>query len=114
MPLRSVLALLVAALTAVALAASGAASPSSLPIITVRSSEYGRVLYYGPNRALYAFTRDPREKATCYRACATAWPPYIVKARLVAGTGARRSSLGTTSRKDGTPQLTYAGRPLYL
>jgi predicted lipoprotein with Yx(FWY)xxD motif len=32
---------------------------------------------------------------------------------LAPGRGASRSLLGTTRRRDGTRQLTYAGRPLY-
>jgi len=67
----------------------------------------------GQRRALYAFTRDPRGRSACYGACATAWPPYIVRGPLRAGPGVKRSLLGTTRRRDGSRQLTYAGKPLY-
>jgi predicted lipoprotein with Yx(FWY)xxD motif len=40
-------------------------------------------------------------------------PPYVVRGTLRAGKGTRRSLLGTTRRRDGTRQLTYAGKPLY-
>jgi predicted lipoprotein with Yx(FWY)xxD motif len=83
------------------------------PTVTVRSSGYGRILYDGSNRALYAFTRDPSRQSTCYGACAAAWPPYVVRGSPKAGQGAVRSLLGTTSRRDGRRQLTYAGKPLY-
>jgi predicted lipoprotein with Yx(FWY)xxD motif len=81
--------------------------------VTVRSSDYGRILFDGSNRVLYAFTRDPSRKSTCYGACAAAWPPYIFRGRPQAGQGATGSLLGTTIRRDGRRQVTYAGKPLY-
>jgi len=83
------------------------------PTVTVRLSDYGRILFDGSNRALYAFTRDPSRKSTCYGACAAAWPPYIVRGRPRAGQGAVASALGSITRRDGRRQVTYAGKPLY-
>jgi predicted lipoprotein with Yx(FWY)xxD motif len=105
--------IIVLALTFVAaFAAAPAKDPS--PTLTVRSSAYGPILFDGRGHALYAFTRDPRGgRSTCYGACAKAWPPYIVRARLSTGSGARRSLLHTVRRRDGALQVTYAGRPLY-
>jgi predicted lipoprotein with Yx(FWY)xxD motif len=107
-----VLAILGAALFAgsdMAAAKTDAASAT----LTVRNSDYGRILFDGSNRALYAFTRDPRGQTTCYGECAVAWPPYIVSGKLTAGAGTSRSLFGTVRRRDGKRQLTYAGRPLY-
>jgi predicted lipoprotein with Yx(FWY)xxD motif len=106
-----VLALLGAALFAGGTAASsGGASPT----LTVRNSDYGRILFDGSNRALYAFTGDRRGRPPrCYGACAAAWPPYIVSGRIRAGVGNRRSLYGTIRRRDGRRQLTYRGWPLY-
>jgi predicted lipoprotein with Yx(FWY)xxD motif len=81
--------------------------------VTVRSSRFGKVLFDGKNRVLYAFTKDPRSKSACYGHCAKAWPPYIVKGTLHAGAGTQASLLGKTKRSNGSMQLTYAGRPLY-
>jgi predicted lipoprotein with Yx(FWY)xxD motif len=82
--------------------------------LTVRSSAYGRVLFDARGKALYAFTRDPKGgKSRCYGACAAAWPVYYAKGALRAGKGVRRQLLGTTARRDGRRQVTYAGRPLY-
>ena len=101
------------ALTLVALA-TGTPTGDPSPTLTVRSSAYGPILFDGRGHALYAFTRDPRGgHSTCYRACAKAWPPYIVHGSLSIGPGARRSLLGTVRRRDGGRQVTYAGRPLY-
>ena len=95
-----------------ALAATPAAT--SKPTLTVGNSAFGRILFDGRGYVLYAFTRDPRgARSKCYGACATAWPPYFRKGSLRAGAGVKRSLLGTTRRRDGRLQVTYAGRPLY-
>jgi len=109
------LALAVAGAALAAESSMGVPSPATAaaPSVTVRASNFGRILFDGSNRALYAFTRDTRGKTTCYGACAAAWPPYLVRGTLRAGTGTTRSLLGTTRRRDGRRQLTYAGKPLY-
>jgi len=82
--------------------------------LTVRSTRFGRILFDGRARALYAFTRDRRGgRSECYGACAKAWPVYFAKARLLAGKGVKQSLIGTTRRRDGRQQVTYNGRPLY-
>jgi predicted lipoprotein with Yx(FWY)xxD motif len=82
--------------------------------LTVRSTRFGRILFDGRGRTLYAFTRDRRGgRSRCYGACAKAWPVYFAKGRLIAGKGGRQSLLGTIRRRDGRRQVTYNGRPLY-
>ncbi len=81
--------------------------------LTARQSRFGPVLFDGRGYVLYAFTRDPRGRSVCTGACAAAWPPYVVRQAPRAGAGTKRSLLGTTRRKDGRLQVTYAGRPLY-
>jgi predicted lipoprotein with Yx(FWY)xxD motif len=98
-------ALALAAVTASAHAADGA--------LTVRSSQYGRILFDGRGFVLYLFTKDRRSASRCAGECAKRWPPFIVKKRARAGTGARASLIGTTRRADGRLQVTYSGRPLY-
>jgi predicted lipoprotein with Yx(FWY)xxD motif len=109
------LAVLVLAGSVAAVSASFAeATPKAQrTTLTVAKSDYGRIVFDADGRALYAFTRDPRARSTCYGACAAAWPPYIVRGRLEAPAGIARSLLGTTRRRDGRLQLTFAGRPLY-
>ena len=97
----------------VALAAAAAAlaaalpGPAAAPAVSVRSSQYGRILFDGRGYVLYAFTADGRGRSNCSGACARSWPPYVVTKRP---TG---RLLGTTRRSDGKLQVTYAGRPLY-
>lgn len=82
--------------------------------LTVRATRFGRMLFDGRGRALYAFTRDRRGgPSRCYGACAAAWPVYFAKGRLNAGTGVRQSLIRTTRRRDGRLQVTYNGWPLY-
>jgi predicted lipoprotein with Yx(FWY)xxD motif len=103
------------ALVAAAFVASPAmASPTAQPTVAAKSSRFGNILFDGRGFVLYAFTRDPRGRSACFGACAKAWPPYIVRAPLRTGKGTRRSLLGTTRRRDGKLQVTYAGRPLYF
>lgn len=81
--------------------------------LSVRGSDYGRILFDSDGRALYAFTSDPRAESVCADACAAAWPPYLVDGNVRAGEGTEQSLLATIRRPDGGRQVTYAGRPLY-
>ena len=62
---------------------------------------------------LYAFTKDQR-RSVCSGACAQKWPPYVVQRGVRAGTGVKSSLVATIRRANGSRQVTYAGRPLYL
>ena len=82
--------------------------------VSLRSTSLGHVLV-GPNgHSLYVLTADKTKASTCYGACASNWPPLLVSRAPSAGTGVRASLLGTTKRKDGKLQVTYAGHPLYF
>jgi predicted lipoprotein with Yx(FWY)xxD motif len=95
------------ALAAALAAALAPAAMSASPTVTVRSSQYGKILFDGRGFVLYAFTKDAKGRSACSGACARNWPPYVVRTRP------RGKLLGTTTRADGSLQLTYAGRPLY-
>lgn len=104
-------------LALITVVAAGVLAPSAMSadsgMLTTHSSRFGRVLFDGRGFVLYVFTKDPRGRSTCSGACAAAWPPYIVRSAPRAGAGTKSSLLGTTRRKDGRLQVTYAGRPLY-
>ncbi len=51
--------------------------------------------------------------SACTGACAVNWPPLRVRGTPLVGSGAKPSDVGTTTRPDGTSQLTYNGHPLY-
>ena len=105
--------ILPAVLAAAALVAAVPAAAAPAASVGAHQSRYGRILFDGRGFVLYAFTRDRGGRSACSGACAKAWPPYLVRTKPAAASGARRSLLGTTRRRDGSLQVTYAGRPLY-
>ena len=105
--------LFLTAFAALVLAPAATPEQQAGPTLQARASAYGRVLFDGRGFVLYAFTRDARGRSACYGACAKAWPVYYKRAALSAGPGVKRTLIGTTKRRDGRLQVTYAGRPLY-
>jgi predicted lipoprotein with Yx(FWY)xxD motif len=93
---------------------TGSQASSSVPAeLTVQSSHYGPTIFDSHHRVLYQFAADHTHKSTCYGACAKAWPPMLTNGQPKAISGLDSSLLGTTTRKDGSQQVTYAGHPLY-
>ena len=89
-----------------------AAAAGAGAVITVRPSEYGRILMDRRGQALYLFTRDGRGPSRCFADCASAWPPVYTTGAPVAGAGLDARKLGTVRRPGGL-QVTYGGQPLY-
>jgi predicted lipoprotein with Yx(FWY)xxD motif len=83
-------------------------------VITVALSQYGPVLFDGSGQAIYTFGTDKTGPPTCYADCARAWPPVLTTGGPAARGGVRAELLGVTSRRDGSSQVTYAGKPLYF
>jgi predicted lipoprotein with Yx(FWY)xxD motif len=83
-------------------------------VATADVGQLGTVLVDGSGRTLYLFTNDTGTSSTCSGDCAATWPALTTKGDAAVGTGAKSSMLGTTTRDDGTTQVTYAGHPLYL
>jgi predicted lipoprotein with Yx(FWY)xxD motif len=81
--------------------------------ITLRGSQFGRMLFDRRRQAIYIFENDPKGKTVCYGECARAWPPVLTDGKPRAATGVRKSLLGTVRRRNGRRQVTYAGKPLY-
>lgn len=77
------------------------------------ASDLGMVLVDSNGMTLYDFHKDQGTTSSCYGACAENWPPMLSEGEPTVGNGASSSKLGTTERKDGTTQVTYAGHPLY-
>lgn len=77
-------------------------------------SGLGMLLVDSKGMTLYEFEKDKGAKSTCYGECAKYWPPLLTAGQPQPSNGADGSLLGTTERKDGTMQVTYNGRPLYL
>jgi predicted lipoprotein with Yx(FWY)xxD motif len=60
------------------------------------------------------YAPDRRSMSTCYGTCARFSHPLLTKGRPLAGPGVKANLLGTTTRKDGSVQVTYNGHPLYF
>jgi predicted lipoprotein with Yx(FWY)xxD motif len=113
--------LIAAALAAAACGSTTATSSSPAPatpataatVAVADNSKLGQVLVDGSGRTLYLFEADKATSSTCYGQCATYWPPLLTKGAPIAGTGVTASLLGTTTRTDGTTEVTYGGHPLY-
>jgi len=73
----------------------------------------GSFLVDSKGMTLYLYTTDTPNTSNCYGPCATAWPPLLTNGAPIAGSGVTGSLLGTTTRTDGTTQVTYNGWPLY-
>jgi predicted lipoprotein with Yx(FWY)xxD motif len=57
---------------------------------------------------LYTFDKDANGKSSCSGQCASKWPPFTVSAVP------KGNEYSTVKRDDGTMQLAYDGKPLYL
>jgi predicted lipoprotein with Yx(FWY)xxD motif len=91
-----------------------APSKPATTIVRVANSHLGQILVDSKGLTLYLFKADVGTKSECSGGCASAWPPLLATGNPSAGTGVTASKLGTTTRSDGTKQVTYNGHPLYL
>ncbi len=57
---------------------------------------------------------DRGRASACVRECAVYWTPVLTSIRPLAGPGVDQRALGIVVRPDGSHQVTYHGRPLYL
>lgn len=115
----------VAAIVAAALglaACGGSSNSSSSPASTTAASgtislaktDLGDVLVDRQGMTVYLFEKDTNGTSACSGACAANWPALTVSGSPTAGSGIDTAKLGTTTRPDGTKQVTYNGHPLYL
>jgi predicted lipoprotein with Yx(FWY)xxD motif len=93
--------------------ASGSSSSSgATPIVKLTSSSFGQILTDTQGNTLYVFDKDTGTTSNCTGGCSETWPPMVVTG-TPAGTGVDADDLGTTTRTDGTKQLTFYGHPVY-
>lgn len=79
--------------------------------IEVAPSDLGEILVDDEGTTLYLFTPDAQGESTCYDDCEVNWPPLTDGAE--AGSGVDAAMVGSTTRSDGSEQVTYNGWPLY-
>jgi predicted lipoprotein with Yx(FWY)xxD motif len=69
-----------------------------------------------PHASLPAYTLSTDQGATsaCQGQCALIWEPVLTSGTAAAGENVDQRALGIVVRRDGSHQVTYNGRPLYL
>jgi len=127
LPLVSASVLACVALVSAACSSSASPSTSSPPVspsasataseivIGTANSQLGTLLTADNGRTVYLFEKDTGSTSTCIGECAANWPPVTTSGMAPTTSGkANASLLGTTTRSDGTVQVTYAGHPIYF
>jgi predicted lipoprotein with Yx(FWY)xxD motif len=74
------------------------------------------MLFDARKQAIYLFDKETAAATPtpqCYGDCAAAWPPVLTQGTPVAAGAVNAALLGSTTRTDGTTQVTYGGHPLY-
>jgi predicted lipoprotein with Yx(FWY)xxD motif len=67
------------------------------------------------NFPVYTLSTDSGHHSACPGLCsAEFWPPVLTSGQATAGPGVDQHALGIIVRPDGTHQVTYHGKPLYL
>jgi predicted lipoprotein with Yx(FWY)xxD motif/polyisoprenoid-binding protein YceI len=90
-----------------------AETPSNLLLLS-ENEELGTFLTGPQGMTLYRFTNDNPGESSCYDQCAENWPPLLLESgqELTADENIS-GEVGTTTRQDGTTQVTFNGIPLY-
>jgi predicted lipoprotein with Yx(FWY)xxD motif len=68
----------------------------------------------GGSFPVYTLSKQDGRGRDCQGFCSLIWPPVLTSGRPEAGPGVDQDKLGVTVRQDGTRQVTYEGKPLYL
>jgi predicted lipoprotein with Yx(FWY)xxD motif len=79
------------------------------------AQENSRVLVNGSGYALYMFVPDHQHRVTCNITCVESWPPFTVApgTHPRAGSGVKKSLIGTVSFTPGYRVVSYNRWPLY-
>ena len=105
----------VVALVLLLVAEAGAGAPAATAsgaTAALKTGKAGRVtvLTNAKGLTVYTFAADSPGKSNCYGSCAAYWPPVTGSPSAAPGIP---GMFGTTTRTDGTKQVTWNGHPLY-
>ena len=116
----AILAVAAAGLALAACSSSGGSPASSAPVppstgdaVSAQPTSLGTILVNGQGRTVYVFANDKTTASTCNGACAADWPPVTAPSPLPTSVPGVSGALGSTTRSDGSHQLTVAGHPVY-
>ena len=88
------------------------------PNATVLAARMNNDFSVFPNATFPVYTlggdHGRSHQSACQGLCAVYWPPLLTSERPEAGPGVDQHALGIIVRPDGSHQVTYDGRPLYL
>ena len=91
----------------------GGTGPDATVLAATMNNDFS--LFSDATFPVYTSTADSGNRSACQAACAAVyWPPVLTSGRPVAGAGVDQNAVGTMVRPDGTHQVTYNGKPLYL
>ena len=92
---------------------AGAGSTANTGVVHTAKGPLGTILVDGKGMTIYRFAPDKPGKSVCNGSCTTYWPPVKAPATVPSSLPGVTGKLGTTTRDDGSKQLTVAGHPLY-
>lgn len=94
---------------------SSTATAASATTVRLGKTSKGKIIVNSRGFTAYLFTADRRNSDRCVKVsgCMSIWPALTVKGRPSAGSGLKRSLLGSIKLPNGRHQVTYAGHPLY-
>ena len=100
--------------TAASAVGSSSSPASAGVVVSTKHVKLGTILAAGPKLlTVYLSEADKGSTSTCYGACARVWLPVTTPAPPIAGGQTIPADPGTTTRSDGTKQVTYFHHPLY-
>lgn len=83
-------------------------------LVATAETEFGTILVDGRGFTLYALSTDLLNTPSCYGDCKEDWPPLLTVGEPQAGKEIDSTNLGVATRHDGTYQVSYDGKPLYM
>jgi predicted lipoprotein with Yx(FWY)xxD motif len=94
-------------------ASSSSSSGAAGSVLGTMDTKIGTVLVNEKQATVYEFANDHGSTSTCTGSCASVWPPVAAPDTLPGSLPGVTGQLGTTTRDDGSKQLTVAGHPVY-
>jgi predicted lipoprotein with Yx(FWY)xxD motif len=91
---------------------TGVQAQSDATLATGSTPDLGTFLIDPAGMTLYMYTKDDTGTSNFYQGCAAAWPPLLTQSARALPADLPEA-IGTTTRTDGTLQVTYNGMPLY-
>jgi predicted lipoprotein with Yx(FWY)xxD motif len=92
---------------------SSSSSGAAGSLLGTMDTSIRTVLVDSKNATVYEFANDQGSTSTCTGSCAAVWPPVVAPDTLPLSLPGVTGQLGTTTRDDGSKQLTVAGHPVY-